>query len=62
MYMSSASRNDYIVFSRDVTAAILLFLNNGTVAMYPRNPAGIDFYHHTNVFFCFGGKTRLLIM
>ena len=49
--------------SRDVTAAMLVFLNNGTAAMlvYPTNPPGIDFYYPANVFFCFGGTTRLLI-
>ena len=48
------------MFSRDVTVAILVFLNNGTAAMwvYPTNPPGIELYYHANVFFCFGGKTR----
>ena len=41
-----------IVFSRDVTAAML---------MYPTNPPGIELCYHANVFFCYGGKTRLLI-
>ena len=36
------------MFSRDVTAAMLVYLNNGT---------GIELYYHANVFFCFGGKT-----
>ena len=51
------------VFSRDVTAAMLVFLNNGTAAMlvYPTNPPGFELYYHANFFFCFGGKTRLLI-
>ena len=40
------------VLSRDVTAAMLV---------YPTNPPGIEFYYHANIFFCFGGKTRLLI-
>ena len=40
------------VFSRDVTAAMLVF---------PSNPPGIELYCHGNVFFCFGGKTTLLI-
>ena len=36
----------YRMLSRDVTAAMLVFLNNGTAAMlvYPTNPPGIDFY------------------
>ena len=51
------------VFSGDVTAAILVYLNNGMAAMlvYPTNTPGIELYYHANVFFCFGGKTRLLI-
>ena len=55
--------NDYYrVFSRDVTAGMLVSLNNGTVAMlvYLTNPPRIEFFYHANVFFCFGGKTRLL--
>ena len=46
----------YRVFSRDVTAAMLVSLNKGTAAMLvsPTNPPGIEFYYHANVFFCFG--------
>ena len=53
----------YIVFSRDFTAAMLVSLNKETAAMlvYPTYPLGIELYYHANVFFCFGGKTRLLI-
>ena len=53
----------YRVFSRDVTAAMLVYLNNGTAAIlvYPTNTPGIELYYHANVFFCFGEKTRLLI-
>ena len=40
------------VFSRDVMAAMLV---------YPTNPPRIELYYHANIFFCFGGKTRLLI-
>ena len=29
--------------------------------VYPTNPPGIELYYNANVFFCFGGKTRLLI-
>ena len=52
------------VFSRDVTAAKLVFPNNEMAAMlvYPTDPPGIELYYHTNVFFCFGGKTSLLTM
>ena len=51
------------VFSRDVTAAMLVSLNKGTAAMLvsATNPLGIELFCHANVFFCFGGKTRLLI-
>ena len=53
----------YRVFSLDVMVAMLVSLNKGTVAMlvYQTNPLGIELYYHANVFFCFGGKTRLLI-
>ena len=53
----------YREFSRDVTAPMLVFPNNGTAAilLYQTNPPGIELYCHSNVFFCFGGKTRLLI-
>ena len=53
----------YRVFSRDVTAAMLVSQNKGMAAMLvsPTNPLGIELYYHANVFFCFGGKTRLLI-
>ena len=37
---------------RDVTAAMLV---------YPTNPPEIELYYHANIFFCFGGKTKLLI-
>ena len=51
------------MFSRDVTAAILVSLNKGTAAMlvFSTNPPGIELFYHANVIFCFGGKTRLLI-
>ena len=47
----SVTDNTIFVFSRDVTAAMLL---------YPTNPLGIELYYQANVFFCFVGKTRLL--
>ena len=37
------------VFSRDVTAAMLLYQNNRTAAamlMYPTNSLGIELYYH----------------
>ena len=51
------------VFSRDVTMAMLVSLNKGTVAMLVSltNPPGIELFYHANVFFCFVGKTWLLI-
>ena len=51
------------VFSCDITAAMLVFLNNGMAAMLvsPTNPPGIELYYHANVFYCFVGKTRLRI-
>ena len=44
------------VFSRDVTAAMLVSLNKGTAAMLasPINPPGIELYSYTNFFFRFG--------
>ena len=41
------------VFSRDVTAAMLVSLNNGTAAMllYASNPPGIELDSHANVSF-----------
>ena len=53
----------YRVFSCDVTAAKLVYLNNGTAAMLvnPTNPPGIELYYHANIFFCFGAERRLLI-
>ena len=44
------------MFSCDVTAAMLVSLNNGTAAMLvsPTNPPGIELYSYADVFFCFG--------
>ena len=44
----------YTVFSRDVRAAMLVSLNNGTVAMLvsPTYPPRIELYSCANVFFC----------
>ena len=46
----------YRVFSRDVTAAMLVSVNKGKAAMLvsPINPPGIEFYSYANVSFCFG--------
>ena len=51
------------MFSRDVMAVMLVSLNKGTVAMLvsPTDPLGIKFFYRANVFFCFGGKGRLLL-
>ena len=51
------------MFSRDVTAAMLVSLNKGMAAMlmFPTNPPGIKLFYHAKFFFCFGGKARLLI-
>ena len=51
------------VFSRDVTAAMLVSLNEGTAVMLvaPTNPPGIELYSYANVFFCLGWKTCSLI-
>ena len=48
----SVEQFSYRVFSRDVTAAMLV---------YTTNPPGIELYYHANDFSCFGGKTRFLI-
>ena len=44
----------YTVFSRDVTAAMLVSLNKGTATMLvsPANPPRIEVYSCANVFFC----------
>ena len=44
----------YRVFSRDVTAAMLVSLNKREVAMLvsPTSPPGIDLYSYANAFFC----------
>ena len=42
------------VFSRDVTSAILVFLNNDTAAMLvsPINPVGVELFSYAKTFFC----------
>ena len=59
----AARRMDNRVFSRDVTEAMFLSLNKGTVAMLvsPTNPPGTELYSYANVFFCFSWSTRALI-
>ena len=56
-------KNDNVVFSRDVSEAILVSLNKGTAAMLvaPTNPPGIKLYSYASVFFCFNWSTRALI-
>ena len=51
----AAQKMDNRVFSRDVTAAMLVSLDNGIAAMLvsPTSPPGIDLYSYVNVFFCF---------
>ena len=41
-------------FSHDVTAAILVFQNNGTAAMlvYLDNPVGVELFSYVKTFFC----------
>ena len=45
---------DYRVFSRDVTAAILVSQNNETAAMLvsQTSPVGVQLLSYANVFFC----------
>ena len=44
----------YRTFSHDVTAAILMFQNNGTAAIlvYQDNPVGVEFFSYVKTFFC----------
>ena len=51
------------VFSRDVTAAMLVSLNKETAAMLvtPTNPPGFELFSYANAFFCFALKTCSLI-
>ena len=44
----------YRAFSRDVTAAILVFQNNGTAAVlvYQDNPVGVKLFSYVKTFFC----------
>ena len=41
-------------FSHEVTAAILVFQNNGTTAIlvYLDNPVGVEFFSYVKTFFC----------
>ena len=45
----------YRAFSRDVTAAILVFQNNETAAMlvYQTSPVGVQLFSYVNTSFCF---------
>ena len=51
----SVNENSFKVFTRDVTASMLVSLNKGTSAMlvYPNNPPRIELYSYANDF-CFG--------
>ena len=42
---------NYRMFSRDVTAGILMFLNKGMAIMTNYYPPGIELYYNSNVFF-----------
>ena len=44
----------YGAFSHDVTAAILVFQNNKTAAMFvsQTSPVGVEFFSYVNAFFC----------
>ena len=62
-WKSKMEENRGTVFSRDVTAAMLVSLNKGTAAMLvsQTNPSGIELYSlYENVFFCFGWKNMLI--
>ena len=54
----------YRVFSCDVMAAMLVFLNDGMAAMmvFLTNPLGIEFYYHANVLFCFWWKNKVTLL
>ena len=45
----------YRAFSRDVTAAILVFQNNETAArlVYQTSPVGVELFSYVNTSFCF---------
>ena len=50
------------MFSRDVTAAMLVFVNKGTAAMLvsTTNLPGIELYSNANVFFVLVEKNMLI--
>ena len=52
----------HLIFSCDVTAAMLVSLNKGTAAMMLSlaKPPGIELYSYANAFFCFGLKNMLI--
>ena len=60
---NSHSEMRYRVFSRDVTAAMLVFQNKEMAAMmvYQTNPPGIALYFYANTSFCFSNPIRLVI-
>jgi len=57
-WLALTSIETYRIFSRDVTAAMLVFLNKGAAAVLvsPTNPLRIELYSNSKAFFCFGWK------
>ena len=51
---SGIKRDTHIVFSHDVTAAILVSQNNETAAILvsQTNPVGVELFSYANAFFC----------
>ena len=56
-------RMEAIVFSRDVTAAILVSQNNETAAMLvsQTKPLGVELFSHANAFFCSNKFAYMLV-
>ena len=54
MAARNVKRSTYRVFSRDVTAAILVSQNNETAAMLvsQTSPVGVELFSYVNAFFC----------
>ena len=53
----------YRAFSRDVTAAMLVFQNKGMAAtmVYQANPLGFELYLYANTVLCFSNPIWLLV-
>ena len=62
--MGLTNRFDVRTFSHDVTAAILVFQNNGKAAMlvYPEHPLVVELFSHVNAFFCSNKLAYILAM